>query len=114
MDVEQRSDGHLHFALGPVERWIVAIGACGIVGMVGWMWQSTATRLDDQGKTLFTVVTQQAVTNAQLQNLSSQLADVPGLTRQMAQLQVQVQRNTADVHDLQQGADNPKLRGWTK
>ncbi|WP_161596274.1 hypothetical protein [Rhodanobacter glycinis] len=47
-------------------------------------------------------MTQQAVTNAQLQTLSQQLADVPGLTRAMAEAKVQIERNTSDIRELQQ------------
>ncbi|TPG50680.1 hypothetical protein EAH75_04370 [Rhodanobacter glycinis] len=59
-------------------------------------------RAEAQGSTMQTVVTQQAVTNAQLQTLSQQLADVPGLTRAMAEAKVQIERNTSDIRELQQ------------
>jgi hypothetical protein len=101
MDVEQR-EGRWHFALGPVERWIVGLGSLALVSGMGWMWQATAARLDEQGKALNTITTQQAVANAQLQQLSAQLADVPALTQQVAEMRVRVERNTQDISDLQQ------------
>jgi hypothetical protein len=101
MDLQRAQDGSLHFRLGPVERYVIGGGAAALVFLTGWVFHNFDNRLETGEKTMQTVVTQQAVTNAQLSTLSQQLSDVPGLTRQMAEIKVQVDRNSADIHDLQ-------------
>lgn len=102
MDITRMDNDHMQFKLGPVERWVIA-GAFGLlVFLLGYVFHSFDGRLEAQGSTMQTVVTQQAVTNAQLQTLSQQLADVPGLTRAMAEAKVQIERNTSDIRELQQ------------
>ncbi len=101
MDLQRATDGSLHFRLGPVERWVIGACATLLIFLLGWVFNSFDARLATQDKTMQTVVTQQAVTNAQLSTLSQQLSDVPGLTRQMAELKVQTQRNSEDIHELQ-------------
>jgi uncharacterized membrane protein len=97
------SDGdHVQFKLGPVERWVIVAAVLLLVFLLTYVFHSFDARLETQAQTMQTVVTQQAVTNAQLQTLSQQLADVPGLTRNMATIQAQVERNTSDIRDLQQ------------
>lgn len=105
VDLQRQSDGRLHFSLGPVERWVAAIVAAAVLSMVAWLANSFSTRLDRMEQLLGTSATQQAVTNAQMSTLSSQLADVPQLTRQMAEIQVQVKRNSEDIAELR------RLRG---
>lgn len=58
--------------------------------------------LRDQGTTLQSVVTMQAVTNAQLLVLNHQLADVPSLLQRMSQAEVKIDRNSSDIHELQE------------
>lgn len=100
MDTTPTGDGRQHISLGPVERWVVSIGAVLIVAGGGWFARSMTTRLDDQSKTMQAVVTQQAVTNGQIQTLTTQLADVPRLTREMAEIKVRVDRHEQDIRDL--------------
>ena len=109
VEVSRSYDDHLHFRLGPVERWVVGLGALILVSLTGYVFHSFDDRLEKQsqametqGKAMSDVIKAQAVTNYQLQTLSSQLADVPSLTRQMAELKVQTDRNAQDIHDLQQ------------
>jgi enamine deaminase RidA (YjgF/YER057c/UK114 family) len=102
MDVSRDDSGQWHFRLGPVERVIIGASFALLVFLLGWVFRNFDSRLEAQGKTMQDVVTAQAVTNAQLQTLSGQLADVPGLTRQMAELKVQTERNSQDIHELQQ------------
>lgn len=99
MDLEDKG-GRLHFSLGPVERWIVGVGAAALLGLCYGGWSSIVTRQDTQADMLSRLVTQQAVTSAQITTLQAQLADVPSLTRQMAEIKVQVDRNTDDIHEL--------------
>jgi len=99
VDLEPR-DGHLHFSLGPVERWVVGICAAGMVAVLGWFANSITTRLDGLAEAQGALKTQQAVANQQLLQLSTQLADVPELTRDIAELKVQTDRNSEDIKEL--------------
>ncbi|PXV60903.1 hypothetical protein SAMN04487785_1133 [Dyella jiangningensis] len=101
MDLTNSSDGHLHLRLGPVEKLVAGGLTALLVFLLGWVFHNFDNRLQTQADTMNKVVTAQAVTNAQLQTLSTQLADVPGLTRQMAELKVQTERNTQDIHEIQ-------------
>lgn len=100
MDVERAADGHWQFRLGPIERWVVGIGAATLISMLAWSANSFSQRLDRLEQLLGTSTTQQAVANVQMSTLSAQLADVPALTRQMAEVNVQIKRNTADIDEL--------------
>lgn len=109
MDVSRGDNGHWHFRLGPVERWVIAGGTALLIGSLGWIFHSFTGQQDkqeaalkDQNALLGELKEKQAVTNSKLETLTSQLADVPSLTRQMAELKVQTERNTQDIHDLQQ------------
>jgi hypothetical protein len=105
MDVERRDDGRWHFSLGIIEKWIVTIVATAFLGGVYWFVSSTLGNQAETAKAINALATQQAVTNAQMTTLSTQLADVPSITRQMAEMGVQVKRNTDDISELR------KLRG---
>jgi hypothetical protein len=102
MDIKRGDDSNWHFKLGPIERVAVGGGFALLVFLLSYVFHSFDTRLEAQDKTMQSVVTSQAVTNAQLQTLNQQLSDVPGLTRQMAELKVNTDRNTQDIHELQQ------------
>lgn len=102
VEITRLDNDHMQFRLGPVERWVIGIAALALVSLLGYVFHSFDNRLEAQANTMQTVVTQQAVTNAQLQTLSQQLADVPGLTRAMAEAKVQIERNTQDIRELQQ------------
>jgi hypothetical protein len=102
MEITRTDSDHMQFKLGPIERWVIAGGFGLLVFLLGYVFRNFDTRLEVQASTMQTLVTQQAVTNAQLQTLSQQLSDVPGLTRGMAEIKVQVERNSQDIHELQQ------------
>ena len=96
----ERKDGRWHFSLGTVEKWVVTTGAAVLVAAGYWFVSSVTVRLDAQSKALGDLATQQAVTNSQLVTLNLQLADVPSLTRKMAELEVRVDRNAEDIREL--------------
>lgn len=102
VEITRLDNDHMQFRLGPVERWVIAGSATLLIFLLGYVFHSFDNRLEMQATTMQTVVTNQAVTNAQLQTLSQQLADVPGLTRAMAEAKVQIERNTSDIRELQQ------------
>ncbi|MFV0411494.1 MAG: hypothetical protein ACK5LJ_17885 [Paracoccus sp. (in: a-proteobacteria)] len=110
MEVQRQDDGKWHFALGPVERWIVGLACLAGLSMFGYIAHAFDQRLvsltdvtGQQGKALQEVLTAQAVTNARLETLTVQLAPVPALTRQAAEMKVQIDRNTSDIRDLRAG-----------
>src|SRR5690606_19194978 len=95
MDSTTATDGRQRISLGPVERWIVGLVAAGFVSGGVWFGSNLMERMDRQAaaasktnETLQSVVTQQAVMNGQVQTLTTQLADVPRLTREMAETKV--------------------------
>ncbi|WP_379988463.1 hypothetical protein [Dokdonella soli] len=102
MNVDRQDDSHWHFSLGPVEKWVVAGALSMLIGAFGYIGSGFATRLDEQGKTLQRLSEQQAVANAQMLTLTTQLSDVPGLTRAMAETKVRVDDNTRRIGDLEQ------------
>ena len=109
MDLSRGNNGHIHFRLGPIERWVVIACAAALLGSLSWIFRSVTGQQEQQGQAikdqtvlLNNLKEQQAVTNSQLQTLNAQLADVPSLTRQMAELKVQTERNAQDIHELQQ------------
>lgn len=109
MDITRGNDGVTHLKLGPVERWVAGLVVTLLLGASAYIFTSITGNLDKQAQGLTAqtsqiadIKTQQAVTNAQLQQLTQQLSDIPGLTRQMAELKVQTDRNSQDIHELQQ------------
>ena len=109
MDVERQSDGSWHFKLGPAERWVVIGVGTLLAFAISWIFTSVTgelkaqgDRLDKTNEALQKVVTQQAVANGSLATLTTQLADVPALTRQMAELRVRVDRHDEDIKELRQ------------
>lgn len=90
MDVEQQNDGRWHFALGPVERWIV-LGAATFISFVLYKgWDSITTRQDTQNTALIALAQQQAVTNAQITQLQTQLVDIPALSQRVSKNEVRI------------------------
>src|SRR5690606_28867746 len=99
MDASQAGDGRQRVTLGPIERWIaLAVGGAVVTGL-SMFGQTMVQRLDRQNETLQAVVTQQAVTNGKVDTLTTQLADVPRLTREMAEMKVRVERGEQDIRD---------------
>lgn len=91
MDVEKRGDTRWHFSLGPVERWIVLLGATALVGGFVGAGKWFAGKVDAQGEQIETLVIQQAVANQSLTTISAQLSDVPQLRRDVVELKVRVE-----------------------
>lgn len=102
MDAARTDDGLWHFRLRPVERYVIGGALSLLLFLSSWVFHEVFARLDASDQTQQKIVINQAVTNEQLHTLSTQLSDVPGLTRQIAELQVQTARNTQDIRDLQQ------------
>lgn len=94
-------------SLGTVERRVLSAGFSLLVFLLGWVFHNFDARLEDQGKAMSSMATQQAVMNDRLATLTQQLADIPGITQRVAELQVRVERNTADIHEIQQGRKTP-------
>ena len=92
--------GQTRWVLGPIELAIASLIPALLLAIMAWLGSRFASNLDAQGSAIFQLSTQQAVTNAQLTTLTQQLADVPSLTREVAELKVQVKRNTDDLQNL--------------
>lgn len=90
MDLQQKG-GRAHFTLGPVEKWVVGTCGAGSVLLAWWLVSSVQTLL-----------TQQALTNQQLATISAQIAAVPALGTQVAELKVRVDQHDQDIRELKQ------------
>ena len=106
MEIERQQDGRWHFALGVVERWVVGVVAAIAIGVVVLGFNSVKDQLSKQNDLIDDLVQKQAVTNVQMVQLQAQLADIPRMLRDMAELRVRVDRNTDDIHELR------GKRGW--
>lgn len=100
MDVERSQDGRWHFALGPVERWIVFAAASFISFVLYKGWDSITTRQDTQNTAMIALAQQQAVTNAQITQLQSQLIDVPALNQRVSKNEVRVDALEESTREL--------------
>lgn len=98
VDLLPADNGGSHFSLGPVEKWVVGVGAITIVTVGGWFVNS----VNSQQKTLQTLVTQQAVTNNQLTTISGQLLDIPAIRSQAVELKLRMDGLEEDVRELRQ------------
>jgi len=90
MDLQQKG-GRVHFALGPVEKWVTGAIGAGALALAWWLVSSVQTLL-----------TQQAVTNQQLATISVQIAGVPALGTQVAELKIRVDQHDQDIRELKQ------------
>jgi hypothetical protein len=50
----------------------------------------------------------------QIAQVQSSLADVPKLTQSLAAMRVQIAEHERRIGRIEDGSDNPKLRGWTR
>lgn len=102
MDVQRIGDGSWHFRLGPVERWVVGIGAGLLTALSGIIVYEIRQRLDEQQKSLTALITQQAVANNNLQQITDRLADVPGIVRGVAKIEVRLEEHERRINELEQ------------
>lgn len=93
------NDGRKRFVLGPVERWIILACGAAVLAIV----RGSYTQLEDQGKTLNNLVTQQAVTNGRLDTLSAQLANIPQITQKVADLQAKQDDHERRITRIEEG-----------
>ena len=91
MEVDRDGTGKWSFHLGPVERWVVGVGGAAIVAAGFWMVGSVQT-----------LITQQAVANAKLTDLTLQLGDMPEIRRQNVELKVRVDKHDDEIRELRQ------------
>ncbi|GEM_PF-923173 len=109
MDLQRQPDGRRHISLGPVEWAIVGGAASVLLVLVGIVYTGITSKIEDQARSQkelaasMALVSQQvAVTNGQIQTLTAQLADVPRLTRDMAEVKVRVEQHDLDIRELKQ------------
>lgn len=102
MDLQHAQDGSTHLRLGPVERKVVAICLLALLGAFGWIFREVTSTQATQGVTLSDIKTQQAVTNSKLDQLTTSMSNIPQITSDVATLKVQTQRNSEDIHEMQQ------------
>lgn len=91
MEVQPSQDGRTRISLGPVERWVASVIAAAFIGGGYWLVSSVQSML-----------TQQQVTNQQLQTINAQMADVPALKIELAKISLQTEQNKQDIRELKQ------------
>jgi hypothetical protein len=113
VETERASDGHVTFRLGPVERWVVGLGAAALVAGGYRIYSTFSDRMDAQSKAQQDTVTQLAVMNSQLAVMNTQLADVPGLSMRITKLETNQAELIRRVGRLEDGGST-KAKGWTR
>ena len=98
VDAQPGKDGRTHISLGPVEKAIVGLCATALISSLAWF----ANKVDKQGEQINKLVTQQAVANGSLLNISAQLTDVPQLRRDVVELKVRVEAVEEGQKELRQ------------
>lgn len=100
VEVTRENTGHWKFALGPVEKWVVATGAAVLLSAGYWFVSNVGQRLDQLSAASNSMATAQAVTNSQLTTLNVQLADIPSVARRIAEHEVRMKRLEEDVKEV--------------
>lgn len=109
MDIQQQNGRDQKLRLSVVEKFVLGGAFTLLCSLLGIVYQTYSTGQEKQTvatdalkSSIGEIKTQQAVTNAQLQALTQQLSNIPQLTSDVATLKVQVDRNSSDIHELQQ------------
>jgi hypothetical protein len=97
MQINHESPSTERLRLGLAERWIIAAVTFSLITIFGW----TVTFVASLSRAQNDMSTQLAVANAQLAAIRQQLASVPQNTQSLAELKIQVGRNTQDIHEIQ-------------
>lgn len=100
MEVRKGEGGHRQFVLGPVEIGIASTIPALLLMLLAFQGTGVVSQLGKQGEAIGQLREQLAVANTQLQTLTEQLADVPSLRRDVAELQVQVRNHGDEIKEL--------------
>ncbi len=100
IDSVTNPDGRKRYMIGAVEMWICVVVATSLLAIVAWGAVWVITSINDLGKTVASMDARTQVIQAQGNTLTLQLADVPRLTTRVAELSVQVDRNSDDIKEL--------------
>ncbi len=107
VDLTRQQDGRRQITLGVVEWWIVGSGASLLFVLVGMIYTGITGKLSEQGATqkdmqlvMQTMAQQQAVTSGQITTLTSQLADIPQMRTNVAEIKVRVDRHEQDIKEI--------------
>lgn len=96
-----RDSNHVEVRVGRIEKLVVSGMFAVVTAGIGWAWTTGNNQIASLSDNVHRLSEQQAVTNSRLDTLAVQLADIPGLMRQVAELQVQVSRNEQDIRDIE-------------
>ena len=109
LEIDRQDESRWHFALATTDKWIIGLilGVLfSVLGYIGHQFSSQMENLRGRNdllvETMQRVVIQQAVTNAQMGTLSSQLADVPGMAKAIIEVKIRGEDNTRRIGDLEQ------------
>lgn len=99
-DTDPDTHASHRLTLGPVEKLIVTVLIAAVVGVPAYLWRKQEAQQERQQEVLQAVDTRTQVMAQQMTALSAQMADVPAMRIQMAELKVQVAANTQAIAEL--------------
>jgi hypothetical protein len=99
----RRAPGHVQVELGSTQRVVIGVVLTAMLGLSAFAGKRIIDQLDSLGKQQSAFAQQQAVMQQQLSTITLQLADIPGMRQQMAEISGQVNRNKDDIKDLKGG-----------
>lgn len=107
VDLTRQQDGRRTITLGVVEWSIVGAGASLLFLLVGMLYTGITGKIGEQAVTqkdmqavMQTMAQQQAVTSGQITTLTSQLADIPQMRTNVAEIKVRVDRHEQDIKEI--------------
>lgn len=100
IDSVRSTDGRKRYMIGAIEMWICVVVASSLLAIIAWGAVWVITSINELGKTVSAMDARTQVIQAQGNTLTLQLADVPRLTTKVAELSVQVDRNSDDIKEL--------------
>jgi Tfp pilus assembly protein PilO len=96
----RRAPGHVQVELGAMQRIVIGVMLTALVSLSAYAGKRILDELDSLGKQQTAFAQQQAVMQQQLATITLQLADIPGIRQQLAEMTGQVNRNKDDIKDL--------------
>ena len=96
----QSSEGRTRLTLGPVEKAIVGILATVLLSGAWKFADSINIRFDKQYDAINELSKQQAVTSGQITTLTAQLADIPAMRTNVAEIKVRVEAHDQAIREL--------------
>lgn len=112
MNIKQDSYGARRFKLGIVEFGIVSVAIATGLWLLSQQYQGMIKTQQEQTKSITALTTQIAVMSDQITTLTAQLANVPALTVQLAQMKAEVDEHERRIERLE-NQRGVQVKAWT-